>query len=275
MVRWPGPADGGWGHILLKADSDLGAVPGGRRPGSGPAGDSARCTCCNSGIGQDHTTLGPLTLARGRWGVGDTSRPDSHWVEFRPDGLCQPPPEAGRHLIPWSIIMNGAWITWGKHHWNTNSKGLYTLRGTVITRHGGWLHTTLRQPYEDHPMRFDQHTRPYRAVDVLRLESLLRQLTTGPARQRDGSWWSGRHGNVHVRGRRARQRFRRATPSGDPPFRRPGGVLVGPADSRVDVHVPGDQALRIGLGLKLGDDPRPIAVPLPAPEQVIAPVHGP
>ncbi|MEV5273430.1 hypothetical protein [Streptomyces werraensis] len=73
--------------------------------------------------------------------------------------------------------MNGVWITWCKHPWNTNSKGLYTLKGTVITRHGGWLHTTLRQPYEDHPMRFDQHTRPYRAVDVLRLESLLRQLT--------------------------------------------------------------------------------------------------
>ncbi|MFF3524423.1 hypothetical protein ACFYYQ_27380, partial [Streptomyces albidoflavus] len=32
--------------------------------------------------------------------------------------------------------------------------------------------------HEDHQLRFDQHTRPYRAVDVLRLESLLRQLTT-------------------------------------------------------------------------------------------------
>ena len=38
------------------------------------------------------------------------------------------------------------------------------------------MHMTLRHPYENHQLRFDQHARPYRAVDVLRLESLLRQL---------------------------------------------------------------------------------------------------
>ncbi|MFD5164493.1 hypothetical protein ACFWMJ_41785 [Streptomyces hawaiiensis] len=56
------------------------------------------------------------------------------------------------------------------------------------------------------------------------------------------------------------------------PFRRTGGVLVGPADGEVDVHVPGDQALRIRLGLEPGDDPGPGVIPLPVAEQVIDPV---
>ncbi|MGV9276345.1 hypothetical protein [Streptomyces griseosporeus] len=72
--------------------------------------------------------------------------------------------------------MTGIWLTWGKHSWNTNHRGVYTLKGTVAGRDGGWMHMTLRHPYEDHHLRFDQHARPYRAVDVLRLESLLRQL---------------------------------------------------------------------------------------------------
>lgn len=127
---------------------------------------------------EDRTFLRPLELTNGRWGVGDNTRPDAHWVEFRPDGLYQHEPDSEGQLIPWSRIMNGIWFTWGKHSWNTNSRGVYTLRGMVATRKGGWMHTTLRHPYEDHQLRFDQHTRPYRAVDVLRLESLLRQLTT-------------------------------------------------------------------------------------------------
>jgi hypothetical protein len=59
------------------------------------------------------------------------------------------------------------------------------------------------------------------------------------------------------------------------PLRRPSRMLVGPADRGVDVHVPGDQALGIRLGLHLSDDPGPGAIALPAPEQVIDPVHGP
>lgn len=56
------------------------------------------------------------------------------------------------------------------------------------------------------------------------------------------------------------------------PFSPPGGVLVGPADRGVDVHLPGDQALRVRLGLALGDDQGPGTIALPAPEQVIDPV---
>ncbi|MFJ8085569.1 hypothetical protein ACIQ6Y_33945 [Streptomyces sp. NPDC096205] len=124
----------------------------------------------------DGAFLGPLELCSGHWGVGDATRPDTHWVQFRPDGLYQHGPDSPGQLIGWSRLMTGIWITWGKHSWNTNTRGVYTLKGTVARRDGGWLHMTLRHPYEAHQLRFDQHARPYRAVDVLRLEYLLRQL---------------------------------------------------------------------------------------------------
>lgn len=60
-----------------------------------------------------------------------------------------------------------------------------------------------------------------------------------------------------------------------PYFHRSGGILVGPADGGIDVDMPGDQALGVCLGLEPGEDPRPGAVPLPAPEQVIDPVPRP
>ncbi len=123
-------------------------------------------------------SLGPLELTDGRWGVGDATRSDTHWVEFRPDGLYQHGPDSEGYLVPWSRVMDGIRITWGKHSWSTNSRGMYTFKGRVATRGGGWLHMTLRHPYEDHQLRFDQHTRSYRAVDALRLESLLRLLVT-------------------------------------------------------------------------------------------------
>ncbi|MFJ6073897.1 hypothetical protein ACIQFU_24155 [Streptomyces sp. NPDC093065] len=125
---------------------------------------------------EDGTSLGPLELAGGHWAVGDASRPGTHWVEFRPDGLHQHEPDSGGRSIPWSRVMTGIRLTWGKHSWNTNTRGMYTLKGMVAGRDGGWMHLTLRHPYEDQQLRFDQHERPYRAVDALRLESLMRQL---------------------------------------------------------------------------------------------------
>ncbi|MFJ8547055.1 hypothetical protein ACIRFH_34820 [Streptomyces sp. NPDC093586] len=125
---------------------------------------------------EDGTFLGPLELVGGHWGVGDATRPGTHWVEFRSDGLHQREPDSGGRLIPWSRIMTGIWFTWGEHSWNTNSRGMHTPKGTVAGRGGGWMHMTLRHPYEDHRLRFDQHARSYRAVDALRLEYLLRRL---------------------------------------------------------------------------------------------------
>lgn len=77
------------------------------------------------------------------------------------------------------------------------------------------------------------------------------------------------------RDRPARWRRRRAVPSASPPFPRPGGVLVGPADGGIDVDLPGDQVLRIRLGLELDEDVLPGSVALPAAEQVVHPPHGP
>lgn len=158
----------------------------------------------------NRSCLGPLEPADGRWGVGDATRPDTHWVEFRSNGFHQHNPDSDGQLIPWSRVMNGIWLTWGKHPWNTNSRGLYTPRGMVATRDGGWMHTTLRHPYEDHQLRFDQHTRPYRAVDVLRLEYLLRQLTTeGKLHLLGDPEWVG-HAAAYLAGGKNRWITRRA-----------------------------------------------------------------
>ncbi|MET7690284.1 hypothetical protein ABZT06_20255 [Streptomyces sp. NPDC005483] len=125
---------------------------------------------------RDGAFFGPLELVDGHWGIGDATRAGTHWVELRPDGLYQHEPDSGGRLIPWSRIMTGIWITWGKHSWASSSRGRYTVKGMVAGRGGGWMHMTLRHPYEDHQLRFDQHARPYRAIDVLRLEYLLRHL---------------------------------------------------------------------------------------------------
>lgn len=88
-------------------------------------------------------------------------------------------------------------------------------------------------------------------------------LVVRPPRERPGPWSAGST----------------AMPPGGSfcrsPFRCPGGVLVGPADGGVDIHVPGDQALRVRLSLELSDDPGPRAIALPAPEQVVDPFPGP
>ncbi|MFJ8350343.1 hypothetical protein ACIQ9J_29060 [Streptomyces sp. NPDC094153] len=59
------------------------------------------------------TSLGPLELTDGRWVMGDPSRPRSHWVELRTDGLYQHEPDSQGQLIPWSRIMPGILFTLG------------------------------------------------------------------------------------------------------------------------------------------------------------------
>ena len=61
----------------------------------------------------------------------------------------------------------------------------------------------------------------------------------------------------------------------DPPFSRPGGVLVRPRDRGVHRHIPGDQPGRIRPRLQRGQDPRPGPVALPAAEQPYTVSHGP
>ncbi|MFJ3090415.1 hypothetical protein [Streptomyces sp. NPDC086838] len=141
----------------------------------------------------NHASLGPLELADGRWGIGDSAGPGTHWLEVRPDGFQQHAPDAEGQLVPWTRVMTGIRLTWGTRPQDTTSRGKYTLKGMVADRDGAWLHMTLRDPYEDHHLRFDQHPRPYRAVDVLRLEALLRRLTDeGRLRLLGDPEWVGR-----------------------------------------------------------------------------------
>jgi hypothetical protein len=142
---------------------------------------------------QQNTSLGPLAAIDGRWGIGDATRPGCHWVELRPDGLYQHGPDTEGELIPWARIMTGIRISWGRSSWNTNSRGWYTPRGTVTSGSRGWLHMTLRDPYEDRVLRFDRHAHPYRAVDAVRLDWLLRYLgDEGALRALADPEWVGR-----------------------------------------------------------------------------------
>ena len=55
----------------------------------------------------------------------------------------------------------------------------------------------------------------------------------------------------------------------------PGRMLVGAADRGVDIQVPRNRTLRVGQGLKPGEDPLPGAVALPPAEQVVDPAPRP
>ncbi len=69
-----------------------------------------------------------------------------------------------------------------------------------------------------------------------------------------------------------------ADPAGGSPdalFLRAGSMPVGTAGGPVHAHGPGDQPLRIGLDLRLFQDPLPCAVAPPAAEQVVIRSQGP
>ncbi|MFE1752845.1 hypothetical protein [Streptomyces anandii] len=154
---------------------------------------------------ETRTSLGPLELADGRWAVGDIGRPKGRWVEFRPDGLFQHEPEkrAGREeetggpLIPWSRIMTGMNLTMGAKYPARGSHGfgglLGGLPGPWRGRGGGYLHMTLRHPYENWVVRFDRHPRHYRGMELVLLQELLTQVVqTDRARLLGDPEWLGR-----------------------------------------------------------------------------------
>ncbi|MET8246286.1 hypothetical protein ABZV31_18790 [Streptomyces sp. NPDC005202] len=143
-----------------------------------------------------NTPLGPLELADGRWAVGDSRRPGGSWVEFRAEGLCRCAREAEGELIPWSRTMLGMRLTLGGRY---PSKDMYTLVGLLAGllglrgRGGGYLHMTLRHPYEDQAVYFDRHTRRYRGAELLLLEELLTQtVAAGEAQRLGDAEWLGR-----------------------------------------------------------------------------------
>ncbi|MFJ6560720.1 hypothetical protein ACIQMV_12685 [Streptomyces sp. NPDC091412] len=125
------------------------------------------------------TSLGPLELTDGRWVVGDPSGPKGYWVELRADGLYQHEPDSEGQLIPWPRVMLGMLFTLGAKY---PARGNYSpmgmlggLPGPWRGRGSGYLHMTLRHPYEDWVARFDRHPRFYGGTELVLFEELLRQ----------------------------------------------------------------------------------------------------
>ncbi|WP_234390225.1 hypothetical protein [Streptomyces sp. MMG1533] len=124
-------------------------------------------------------SLGPLNLFDGRWVVGDVRRPDGYWVEFRADGLYQHARDSEGQVIPWPRIMLGIGFTLGGKYPSRGSYSMWGMLGGLPGpwkgRFGGYLHMTLRHPYEDWVARFDRHPRWYPGAQLVLFEELLRQ----------------------------------------------------------------------------------------------------
>jgi hypothetical protein len=120
-------------------------------------------------------TLGPLERIDGRWVLGDARRPDGTWVEFREEGLHQHERDTEGLLIPWSRIMLGMRVTLGsKYPRRDHGTGLRNVVPGPWKGHAlGYLHMTLRHPYEDHVLRFGMHPGLYDLTEVVLLEQLL------------------------------------------------------------------------------------------------------
>ncbi|WP_053699262.1 hypothetical protein [Streptomyces sp. NRRL F-5755] len=137
---------------------------------------------------QDRTSasLGPLACVDGHWVVGDCFRPGGLWLEFRPDGIYQhartPSDEL---LIPWPRIMLGIGFSLGgkhPHHGSVSPMG--TIGGLPGPWQGvgrGYLHMTLRHPYEDWLAPFNRHPHRYPMTELALFEALLGR--TGAAKE--------------------------------------------------------------------------------------------
>lgn len=123
-------------------------------------------------------SLGPLERDGGRWLVGDDRGRYGYWVEFREDGLYQYAPRAEGQLVPWSRVMLVQRFTLGAKYprGNFGLRGwLGGLRGPWLGSGPGYLHMTLRHPYEDWLARFDRHPRSYSGYQLFLFQELLRQ----------------------------------------------------------------------------------------------------
>ncbi|WP_234366288.1 hypothetical protein [Streptomyces albireticuli] len=140
-------------------------------------------------------SLGPLERVDSRWVVGDC-RPGGTWVEFRADGLYQHARNSEGELIPWSRVMLATRVTLGAKYPRDSYGGwalLDGLPGPWRGRGRGYLHLTLRHPYEDRLAAFDRHPRRYRSIEFLLLEELLTQAAdAGEAHRLGDPDWLGR-----------------------------------------------------------------------------------
>ncbi|MFJ1650147.1 hypothetical protein ACIOC2_01770 [Streptomyces sp. NPDC088337] len=163
------------------------------------------------------TSLGPLELTDGRWAVGDSSGRKGYWVELRADGLYQHEPDSEGLLIPWPRVMPGITFTLGAKY---PAKGgihspmgmLGGLPGPWRGQGGGYLHMTLRHPYEDWLARFDRHPRFYGGTELVLFEELLRQTAQAGEVQLfgDPAWLGSVTGHLALQRPRSARAIREA-----------------------------------------------------------------
>ncbi|MGW9075744.1 hypothetical protein [Streptomyces kronopolitis] len=126
-------------------------------------------------------SLGPLERRDGRWTVGDRRKPDGTWLEFGSDGLHQRTGDSDGQLIPWPRIMLVHFTLGAK-----NPKGTYGVRA-LFGGGRGYLHMTLRHPYEDWIAPFDCHAHRYHLTELVWFDALLTQTVTGGEAHRFGN----------------------------------------------------------------------------------------
>ncbi|MEU0968600.1 hypothetical protein ABZ357_25420 [Streptomyces sp. NPDC005917] len=141
-------------------------------------------------------SLGPLERVDSRWAVGDYRRAGGTWLEFRTDGLYQHAPHSEGQLIPWPRIVTVTRFTLGAKY-PKGSYGVLALLGGLPGpwkgRGRGYLHMTLRHPYEDWVAPFDRHPHWYNLTELVLFEALLTQTAdAGEAHRFGDADWLGR-----------------------------------------------------------------------------------
>ncbi|MEV4924771.1 hypothetical protein [Streptomyces roseoverticillatus] len=140
-------------------------------------------------------SLGPLERIDGRWVVGESRKPGGTWLEFRAEGLYQHARDSEGQLIPWSRIMILGRCTIGAKY-PRDSYGVKALLDALPgpwRGHGrGYLHMTLRHPYEDWQAPFNLHPRWYSPTELELFQELLAQTNAAGETHRlgDADWLS-------------------------------------------------------------------------------------
>ncbi|MFH8789307.1 hypothetical protein [Streptomyces roseoverticillatus] len=141
-------------------------------------------------------SLGPLERIDGRWVVGESRKPGGTWLEFRTEGLYQHARDSEGQLIPWSRIMILGRCTVGARY----PRGSHSVKALLDVLPGPWrghgrgyLHMTLRHPYEDWLAPFSLHPRWYSPTEFELFQELLGQTDgAGEIHRLGDADWLGR-----------------------------------------------------------------------------------
>ncbi|MFE3651987.1 hypothetical protein [Streptomyces sp. NPDC059122] len=130
--------------------------------------------------------LGPLGQVDGHWVVGNYPQPGRAWLVFREDGLYRRSRKGEEQVIPWSRFMMFNRLTVGAKYPSKSQYGVLAWFGGAR----GYLHVTLRHPYEDWVVSFDGHPRRYTFTDMVLFEALLASTINEREAHKlgDGDW---------------------------------------------------------------------------------------